>query len=82
MTVQSTFTKNGILLLYYSDLSQILGLQAKDRIEQLCKENNLTITNKYTTRFIEDNYLGSAENDPLTNFKHQAHVELYEITRL
>jgi len=74
--------KNGILLLYYSDLSKILGLQAKDRIQQLCKEHNLTITNVSSTKFIEDNYMKSAENDPLTNFKNQANVLLYEITRL
>jgi len=82
LSSQSTLTKNGILLLYYSDLSQILGIQNKDRIEELCKEHNLTITNVYKTKFIEDQNAANTEKDPIANFKNQAKVLLYEITRL
>ena len=80
--MQSSIAKNGILLLYYSDLSQILGIQSKDRIEELCKEHKLTITNVYKTKFIEDQNAARAEKDPIANFKNQAKVLLYEITRL
>lgn len=82
LTTHSNIAKNGILLLYYSDLSQILGLQAKDRIEQLCKEYNFVINEVETTKFIDDLDIGGAENDPLGNFKGQSKVLLYEITRM
>jgi len=82
LSVQSSISKNGILLLYYSDLSQILGIQSKDRIEELCKEHKMTITNVYKTKFIEDQNAARADKDPIANFKNQAKVLLYEITRL
>lgn len=79
MSKETTISKKGTLLLIYSDLSFNLGLQEKDRINQLCQENNLVIIDE-----ISGNYSLETEKqkiDPLIKFKSDSKIKLYEITR-
>jgi len=68
--------------LYYSDLSQILELQSPDRIEQLCNEYKLVLRKTMSTKFSDVQVRREVDHDPLINFKNQAKIFLYEITRM
>ena len=67
--------KKGRFLLAYSDLAQILGLQEKERIEELCHKSGLVIEEIYQTQMIPN----KRPFDPLINYKLEAKVQLYEI---
>jgi len=82
LTTETPLTKNGVLLLYYSDLSQILELQSPDRIEQLCNEYKLVLRKTMSTKFSDVQVRREVDHDPLINFKNQAKIFLYEITRM
>lgn len=77
-------TKDGTLLLIYSDLSTNLGLSPKNLIEDLCKENGLKIKDKRSVGFRGSvkKEEKSALSDPLAVYKNVSHLIIYEITRL
>ncbi|KRX10569.1 hypothetical protein PPERSA_05389 [Pseudocohnilembus persalinus] len=77
-------SKQGRLLLLYSDLGEIMGLQEENRIQKLCSQYNLYINNQFETPLISDlekNRKIQQKIDPLLSFKIRSKAILYEITR-
>ena len=67
--------KRGKMLLVYSDLAQILGLQEKERVEELCQKAGLFIEEIYEVQMEPS----KKPYDPLVNYKAEAKVQLFEI---
>jgi len=65
----------GKMLLVYSDLAQIIGLQKPDRIEELCHRAGLYIEEVYEITMAPS----KKPYDPLVNYKAEASVQLFEI---
>ena len=74
-------TKDGTLVLIYSDLSANLGLSSKFRIEELLTQNNLTVVEKRSIPFKLHSTSSETSVDPLSNFKNVSQITIYEITR-
>ena len=70
-----TGDKKGRLLLAYSDLAQIIGLQDKERVEDLCHKAGLVIEEVYQTQMQPP----KRPFDVLANYKQEAKVQLFEI---
>lgn len=68
----------GRFLLFYSDLAQNLGLQSADRIEELCKQHELKISQKMSKPFP----VTMDQKNPLKKWKDNSHIFFYEITRI
>jgi len=68
LSEESSVSKDGKLLLYYSDLSFILGLQDENRILNLCEEQNLAISKAYKLPFLPPDRV-QVGIDPLINYK-------------
>jgi methylase of polypeptide subunit release factors len=81
LSEESSVSKDGKLLLYYSDLSFILGLHSENRIMNLCEEQKLAISKVYKLPFLPPNYVPGGV-DPLINYKKDAKIYLYEISRV
>ncbi len=81
LSQESPMTKKGVLLLYYSDLSQILGIQETKAIEKLCAQHKLILKETTSIPFIEQQKNSEVDHDPLVNFKNQAKIHLHVITR-
>lgn len=65
----------GRLLLVYSDLASLIGLQSADRIQQLCAVNGLkvhAIQSQKNTRTVDS-------SDPFSRLKEASHFLLYDI---
>ncbi|CAI2365457.1 unnamed protein product [Moneuplotes crassus] len=69
--------KRGRMLLIYSDLAQIIGLQKKNRIEDLIHSAGLFIDEVYETPMA----LSKKPYDPLVNYKAEAKVQMFEICK-
>jgi hypothetical protein len=69
--------RKGKFLLIYSDLAQILGLQPKSRIEELCHFSGLDIEEVYEIPMQPP----KRKDDPLTNYKAEAKVQMFEIVK-
>ena len=66
---------DGRLLLVYSDLASLIGLQATNRIEQLCAVNGLrvhAVERRRNTRPVDS-------ADPFSRLKESSHFLLYDI---
>lgn len=76
-------TKDGTLLLIYSDLSANLGLSTKSVIEDLCAKHELLIRDKRSVSFKGTNKREEKKilSDPLSVYKNVSHLTIYEITR-
>ncbi len=72
--------KKGSLLLIYSDISANLGLQEKDRIKNLCLENNMMIVDSFQRDFEDDSGFNT-KIDPLIKFKTDSKIIFYEIMK-
>ena len=81
LTTQSILTKKGVLLLIYSDISEVMGLQQPGFVQDLCNKNNLIISTTYTKPFYSPDYVKKDAVDPLHRFKKASKLILYEITR-
>ena len=82
--------KDGTLLLIYSDISSNLGLSVRTSVQELCTRNGLKIKgrcsinkDKRTIGFRAEKSDPSKSDhiDPLTQFKANSHITIYEITR-
>lgn len=79
---RGALTKDGTLILVYSDLSANLGLSSKIKIEELCAKHGLTVKEKKSIGFkLPSKDTSSSSIDPLSSFKNVSHIIIYEITR-
>ena len=67
--------KVGRMLLIYSDLAQILGIQKPERVEELIHHSGLFVEEIYQIPMRQSKKL----YDPLVNYKAEANVQLFEI---
>lgn len=65
----------GRMLLVYSDLAKIIGLQNEEHVENLIRKAGLFIEEIYEVKMGESKRIF----DPLKNYKAEAKVQLYEI---
>ncbi|KAL4472607.1 hypothetical protein ABPG74_018556 [Tetrahymena malaccensis] len=73
-------SRKGRFLLIYSDLSENLGIQVKDRIQQLCEQHQMIISDKKSVKLAATDLY--RKNDPNYGPKSISSVILYEITRV
>ena len=76
--VKQRLSRNGgVFWLIYSDLSELLGLQTKDRIVTLSNEHSLVLRNQYSTK-AED--LSKRVKTNIDVIKQQSRYIIFEIT--
>jgi ABC-type uncharacterized transport system substrate-binding protein len=81
--VSENLTEKGTFLLIYSDMACNLGMTPVDHIEQLCKDNQLRINNKYVSA-VSSTFPADVENDVLgviDKFKQNSRVFIYMISK-
>lgn len=67
----------GEMLLIYSDLAMILGLQEENKVQKLANEFGLRAELVDKVGFS----VNRKPNDPLKNIKQESKVQLYKITK-
>lgn len=77
---ESRNSRKGRFVLIYSDLSQLLEIQAKDRIQKLCEQHKFIVSDTRKVRLTSESLF--RKNDPNYAAKSAASVILYEITRI
>lgn len=65
------------MLLIYSDLAYLLGLQEEQKVEKLANRYNLRAEKIDQTAMP----INKKPNDPLKNIKKEAKVQLFKITK-
>jgi len=69
--------KRGRMLLVYSDLAQIIGLQEPNRVEELIRRAGLYLDEVYEVPMAPS----KKPYDPLVNYKAEAKIQMFEICK-
>ncbi|CAD8195726.1 unnamed protein product [Paramecium pentaurelia] len=79
LQIESLDSTKGRLILIYSDLSQLLELQEKEKVQDLCREYKMGITYYSELPF----HIKDPQNvDPLLQYKQNSKVQLFEIRKI